>query len=329
MTDDSELWHAVQPSGLSAAMLAITVVFTPLCAAVVSLRIWVRLTSHCFGLEDWLMCIGTTLNLVHNGVVIWGTFTGVGTPDSKLNTAIMIEGARSVTFWQIFYVSSSLFIKTSICVQLLRIANNKLCKLFLWCLIALTVLITLTAMIVGLVRCQPLAASWDPSLGTCMDQSILVILTYVVSGMNILIDWSVAIVPVIILWDVQMHRTLKIMANLVMGIGALASVATIIRLPYSAAYSKPANQLYSIGNIILWTVVECSLGIIAGSMPMLRKLFKSLRKDDSSYNVDSNDINLVTIGKIRGKHHPIYDGDLRATIAVGEDRESDRDDETL
>jgi hypothetical protein len=53
------------------------------------------------------------------------------------------------------------------------------------------------------------------------DQSSLVISTYVVSGMNILIDWSVAIVPVIILWDVQIHRTLKIMANLVTGIGAL------------------------------------------------------------------------------------------------------------
>lgn len=94
-------------------------------------------------------------------------------------------------------------------------------------------------------------------------------------------------------------------------------------------YTNSSDKLLdSIGNIILWTVVECSLGIIAGSMPMLRKLFKSLRKDDSSYNIDSNDINLVTIGKIRGKHHPIYDGDLRATIAVGEDRESDRDDES-
>ncbi|KAM0208284.1 hypothetical protein ACHAPQ_010047 [Fusarium lateritium] len=134
------------------------------------------------------------------------------------------------------------------------------------------------------------------------------------------------------------------MANLVMGIGALASVATIIRLPYSAAYSKPANQICmctklsytnssnklpeSIGNIILWTVVECSLGIISCSMPMLRKPFKSLRKDDSSYNAGSNDLNLVPIGQIRGKHHPIYDGDLGVTIAAGEDRESDRDDES-
>jgi hypothetical protein len=67
------------------------------------------------------------------------------TPNSKLNTVIMTEGAKvsdiylseflllidkslmsdqSVTFWQIFYVSGSLFIKTSICVQLLRLASN-------------------------------------------------------------------------------------------------------------------------------------------------------------------------------------------------------------
>lgn len=86
--------------------------------------------------------------------------------------------------------------------------------------------------------------------------------------------------------------------------------------------------LDGIGNIILWTVIECSLGIIAGSMPMLRKLFKALRKDDSSYARGTDDINLVTIGQVRGKHHPIYDGDVRATVAAGDDRGSDRDDES-
>ncbi|KAK2668888.1 hypothetical protein RAB80_016268 [Fusarium oxysporum f. sp. vasinfectum] len=303
MADASQAWHAVKPAGLAAALLAVTVLFTPMILVVVGLRIWVRVTHHCFGLEDWLMCIGATLNLVHNGVVIWGSFTGIGTPDSKLNTAMVMDGFKAVTFWQIFYISSSMFIKISICAQLLRVTDNKRIKMFLWGLIGLTVLITLVAGIIGLVRCRPLSASWDPSTGTCMDQ-------------------------VIILWNVQMHRTLKIMANVVMGIGALASVATIIRLPYSPAYSQPSDQLYGIGNIILWTVVECSLGIIAGSMPMLRKLFKALRKDDSSYARGTDDINLVTIGQVRGKHHPIYDGDVRATVAAGEDRESDRDDES-
>ncbi|KAF5710322.1 integral membrane protein PTH11 [Fusarium globosum] len=268
MVEASEAWHAVKPTGLAVALLAITIVFTPMILVVVGLRIWVRVTHHCFGLEDWLMCIGATLNLVHNGVVIWGSFTGIGTADSKLNTAMVMEGFKAVTFWQIFYISSSMFIKISICAQLLRVTDNKRIKMFLWGLIGLTVLITL------------------------------------------------------------MHRTLKIMANVVMGIGALASVATIVRLPYSPAYSQPSNQLHGIGNIILWTVIECSLGIIAGSMPMLRKLFKALRKDDSSYARGTDDINLVTIGQVRGKHHPIYDGDVRATVAAGDDRGSDRDDES-
>jgi hypothetical protein len=36
--------------------------------------------------------------MVHNGIVIWGTFTGISTYDSKLNTAMMIEGAKVCEF---------------------------------------------------------------------------------------------------------------------------------------------------------------------------------------------------------------------------------------
>lgn len=32
--------------------------------------------------------------MVHNGVVIWGTFTGIGTRDSELTPAVMMEGAK-------------------------------------------------------------------------------------------------------------------------------------------------------------------------------------------------------------------------------------------
>jgi hypothetical protein len=94
MADASQAWHAVKPAGLAAALLAVTVLFTPMILVVVGLRIWVRVTHHCFGLEDWLMCIGATLNLVHNGVVIWGSFTGIGTPDSKLNKAMVMESLK-------------------------------------------------------------------------------------------------------------------------------------------------------------------------------------------------------------------------------------------
>ncbi|KAF5649628.1 integral membrane protein PTH11 [Fusarium sp. NRRL 52700] len=87
MVKVSEAWHAVKPTGLAVDLLAVTIIFTPMVIVLVGLRTWVRVTHHCFGLEDWLMCIGATLNLVHDGVVIWGSFTGIGTLESKLNTA--------------------------------------------------------------------------------------------------------------------------------------------------------------------------------------------------------------------------------------------------
>ncbi|KAF4997112.1 hypothetical protein FDECE_12189 [Fusarium decemcellulare] len=311
MADALEPWHAVEPRGLAASILAVTIVFTVLCLVVVGLRVWIRINTHCFGREDWLMCVGTVINMVHNGIVIWGTFTGIGTPDSRLNTAIMIEGAKVIVFWQIFYVSGSVFIKTSICAQLMRIATKRRFVIFLWILIALSVIITFIAILAVLIRCKPVAASWNPTLGTCIDQNIIIVLTYVVSGMNIATDWSVSIIPIFILWNIQMRKTLKRMVALVMGVGVLSD-----------------NVLYGVGQIILWTVVECGLGIIAGSMPMLRKLFRSLEKDESSYPGDSNGVDLVTIGRMRGKHHQIYDTEVRATVVAGDDRDSARDDES-
>ncbi|TDZ54046.1 17-beta-hydroxysteroid dehydrogenase 14 [Colletotrichum trifolii] len=63
--------------------------------------------------------------MVHNAVVMYGTFTGIGSPDSKLNTPMMVEGAKAMVLWQIFYVSGSLLIKTSICATLIRIATHR------------------------------------------------------------------------------------------------------------------------------------------------------------------------------------------------------------
>lgn len=44
----------------------------------------------------------------------------------------------------------------------------------------------------------------------------------------------------------------------------------MVRTAYTDAYSSEDNYLYNTGKIVLWTVIECGLGIIAGSLPMLK-----------------------------------------------------------
>lgn len=63
-------------------------------------------------------------------------------------------------------------------------------------------------------------------------------------------------------------------------------------------------------------------------MPMLRKLFKNLAKDESYAARGTDDMDLVTIGRVRGKHHHIYDTEIEVTVVAGNDQDSARDDES-
>jgi hypothetical protein len=83
-----------------------------------------------------------------------------------------------------------------------------------------------------------------------------------------------------------------------------------------------------VGHIILWTVVECSLGIIAGSMPILRKLIAGLSNDESSYSRDFNNYNLETIGQRPTRPCQANDVQFETTVAAGEDFESGGDNES-
>jgi hypothetical protein len=59
-------------------------------------------------------------------------------------------------------------------------------------------------------------------------------------------------------------------------------VASLIRTIYADAYSSDDDYLFNTGKIVLWTVVECGVGIIAGSLPMLG-LFRESRRIEKKW----------------------------------------------
>lgn len=87
------------------------------------------------------------------------------------------------------------------------------------------------------------------------------------------------------------------------------------------------------------TVLECDLGIIAGSMPMLRRLFRHLIPSYGASGgtpAHSHDINLVTIGGGNGRrnHIKLSNSNAGASRTDGDaynhfqDKESNGDDES-
>ncbi|KAJ0115545.1 hypothetical protein J7T55_010367 [Diaporthe amygdali] len=105
----------------------------------------------------------------------------------------------------------------------------------------------------------------------CAYDAVLVI-GFVVTGTSILTDFACAGLPIFILWNMQMDRKMKILTWVMLALGASASLSTIVRIPYLQYWSIRADQLYNIANVIIWSMFECGIGIVAGSLSMLRRL---------------------------------------------------------
>ncbi|KAK3934133.1 hypothetical protein QBC46DRAFT_400590 [Diplogelasinospora grovesii] len=319
-------WHPIEPTGLARSILAVAITFTILSFIVLSLRVAIRIRLRIFAIEDWLMCIGFVINTAHNAVIAYGTFTGLGTPDDKIpggvTGPIYMEGIKSVVLWQIFFLSGFVFIKCSICLTLLRIAVIKWQRVLLHVLMAVTSVVAIFVTIYVLAQCQPIERAWGEKPGTCLPNSISVVITFVVSAINLVTDFTTAILPFLMLRNVQMTRNRKIAVTAVLSLGVLASIATIARLPYGTAYFSTTNYLVGLGEIILWTILECDLALIAGSLPMLRTLFSGLRNESTKGSYSNKPTELSALPGRMARHGYHRHEDDAKTLESGEKSES-------
>jgi hypothetical protein len=128
-------------------------------------------------------------------------------------------------------------------------------------------------------QCKPISYWWDldpTHSGTCLSASLVMNFTYVVSALNSFADWTFGLLPILIVKDLQMKRRVKVIVSTIIGLAAIGSTATIIRLPYTSTL-KPykGDFLYRTTDFAIWTTVEVGIGITAGCIATLKPLFKA------------------------------------------------------
>lgn len=55
-----------------------------------------------------------------------------------------------------------------------------------------------------------------------------------------------------------------------------ATAAALVKISYLPNYGKTGDWLWDSRNITIWTVTECNIGIVAGNLPCLKPLFRSV-----------------------------------------------------
>lgn len=78
------------------------------------------------------------------------------------------------------------------------------------------------------------------------------------------------------LWNMQMNRRQKLSLFCILGLGVFATAAALVKLWYVSSYGRTGDGLWDSRNLTIWTCVECNVGIVAGSLPALKPLFRSI-----------------------------------------------------
>jgi hypothetical protein len=101
---------------------------------------------------------------------------------------------------------------------------------FLSYFIGFLVLFGLWTVFGTIFNCYPVAAYWGATQGIkgqCIDKSSI---TFLNASLNIITDFIVIIVPIPLLWNLQIPRKQKMILMGLFGVGSIACITSIVRL---------------------------------------------------------------------------------------------------
>lgn len=96
-----------------------------------------------------------------------------------------------------------------------------------------TVLFGSTYFFMVMFQCRPISTFWDENPrapGKCWNDRIVLIMTYTAAAINCLADWAFGILPIFIVWSLNLPLKSKILVMLILGFAAIGSTATIVRI---------------------------------------------------------------------------------------------------
>jgi hypothetical protein len=112
--------------------------------------------------------------------------------------------------------------KASICIFLLRITVRRVHIWILYSVMALTVATGIVFMFVLLLQCHPLTYFWDKNQqGHCVDWNVIIAMSWLWSVFAGLCDFTVGILPIFLVWNLQMDRRTKFAVVGILGVACM------------------------------------------------------------------------------------------------------------
>ncbi|KAI0125778.1 integral membrane protein [Xylariales sp. AK1849] len=278
---DGNLGFDVNPGGTR--LVIGQVVFLGLAWIVCILRAHVKVSMiRKISLDDWLMLAALLIYTAYGVIDIHGVVMGgTGKHTKELSLDGIAVALRAWYLCEVLNAPLSALIRTSIALFLLRLVVN---PWHIWVIRINLGIIWLTSIIyffLMTLQCLPPSFFWEgPALvpgvaGTCIDHNVVPLATIVYSVLSAISDWILGLLPIAMLWNVSINARTKASIAVLLSMGLIAGAALIVRIPYVKKIAISADFLFETIDIAIWSVIEPSLGIMAGCIAAIRPLFKN------------------------------------------------------
>ncbi|KAL8671865.1 MAG: hypothetical protein Q9168_003655 [Polycauliona sp. 1 TL-2023] len=281
------------------AQLVVAIIFGLLATISVVLRFVSRRNfdagpgfNHQYALRD---LANSTSRLIISGVVAGGS----GLSKHRLNDSELRIFWKSMFVTIVSWPIAQSFTKISILLFYIQLFPTKWFTYSAYSLIAAVSAWMIQQVLASLLLCRPISFNWDASVnGTCGNVAANCLAG---AGINTLTDILILILPMPIIWRLQVPLRNKIILSLIFGLGSLICIISIIRLKVLFSYTTapmtgpPFNSdgPRDNGLSILYTVVEVCLGVICACLIIMKpiftnsKFFNSVSRKFSSWSSSS------------------------------------------
>ncbi|GFP60294.1 hypothetical protein ACSS6W_000105 [Trichoderma asperelloides] len=256
------------------AVVAVLLVFS-LTATI--LRCYVRISLvKAFGVDDYLMVFAMMTFIAFCSVCLTGVHYGTGRHYWDLAEHDIQEALMYWYFCYIWYCVTMVLTKISIGYFLLRITVERIHNWIILVVMSLSVITGICFLFITTFQCHPISFFWNKNQdGSCINIDVIIAFTYLYSAFSVICDFTFALLPIVLIMQLQMNSKTKIALIPVMLMACVASVAVVVRFPYVKDF-KTVDFLWATIDIAIWSTVEQGLAITAGSLATIRPLFRKI-----------------------------------------------------
>lgn len=128
----------------------------------------------------------------------------------------------------LLYIAISTLSKYVVGLFLLRICSHRRWqRITIWTMLGLVTVFNVLYIFFDVFSCHPVAYEWTrytdppPATGFCNSTSMATVTTYVSAFFNVVVDWTLAILPSYLVWQAKMEFRKKISVSFVLALGSV------------------------------------------------------------------------------------------------------------